>query len=127
MYAKNYGRGPNWLPGVIIKCRGVVSYHVRLAHDREIHRHQEQLHHRVVAAETNDNVISNSHDVVPLTPLVDTICDSDALDGLIDEIVSDNAEQIMNNPRAVADAVPAVDVPVKRLSRAKKLPKRYRD
>ena len=110
------------LTGYLVLLLNVVEYHVRLANDREIHQHQKQLRHRVVAAETNDNVISNSHDVVHLTPLADIICDSDALDGLIDEIVSDNAEQIIDNPRAVADAVPAVNVPVKRPSRAKKLP-----
>ena len=46
VYAKNYGAGPKWLPGVLVKAEGSVLWHVRLSDGRIIRRHVDQLRPR---------------------------------------------------------------------------------
>ena len=43
IYARNYGHGPKWLPGLIVKIEGAVLYHVKLKDDRVLRRHRDQL------------------------------------------------------------------------------------
>jgi len=52
VYVKNQGEGVNWLPGVIIKCTGPVSFHVKLNDGRERRCHQDQLRNRVSQADS---------------------------------------------------------------------------
>ena len=41
--ACNYGQGPLWLPGEVVRVSGSVSYSVALEDGRNVHRHTEQL------------------------------------------------------------------------------------
>ena len=43
VYARNFGVGPKWLPGVLQKAVGQVSFEVRLDDGRSIHRHIDHL------------------------------------------------------------------------------------
>ena len=47
IYARNYGHGPKWLPGLIVKIEGAVLYHVKLKDDRVLRRHRDQLRLRL--------------------------------------------------------------------------------
>ena len=47
VYAKNYGIGPVWLPGIVTKLDGAVTYHIQLEDGRDIRRHADQLRTRV--------------------------------------------------------------------------------
>ena len=46
VYARNYGPGEKWLPGVVVKLEGSVLVHVRLTDGRIVRRHLDQLHPR---------------------------------------------------------------------------------
>ena len=54
MYVKNYGDGQNWLPGVITKCTGPVSFHVKLKVGRERRCHQDQIRSRSTQEEPEE-------------------------------------------------------------------------
>ena len=59
VYARNYGAGPKWLPGHIVKVEGSVLYHVKLRDGRVQRRHIDQLRSRLVDcldATTSPNV-----------------------------------------------------------------------
>ena len=47
VFIRNYHRGERWLPGVIVKETGPVSFLVRLA-DGNCHCHQDQIRRRSV-------------------------------------------------------------------------------
>ena len=46
MYAKNFGQGQRWLPGIVAEVTGPVSVMVRLGDRRIIHRHLDHLRAR---------------------------------------------------------------------------------
>ena len=48
VYARNYGAGPKWLPGHIVKVEGSVLYHIKLRDGRVQRRHIDQLRSRLV-------------------------------------------------------------------------------
>ena len=47
VYVRNYGPGPKWLPGVVVKLQGSVLLEVRLEDGRIVRRHVDQLRSRV--------------------------------------------------------------------------------
>ena len=47
VYARNYGSGPLWLPGLVVGLRGSAMYDIQLSDKRVIRRHVDQLRSRV--------------------------------------------------------------------------------
>ena len=43
MYAKNYSGGKKWIPGIITKITGPVSYQVTLTDGRILKTHLDQI------------------------------------------------------------------------------------
>ena len=48
VFVKNFQSGEKWLPGVIVKKRGPVSFRVRLSDGQERRCHQDQIRSRTV-------------------------------------------------------------------------------
>ena len=46
VYARNYGSGPLWLPGMVVGLQGSVMLRVKLANGNVVVRHFDQLQHR---------------------------------------------------------------------------------
>ena len=46
VYAKNFGQGNRWLPGLIVSSKGPVSFEIELQNGKKCHRHQDHLRHR---------------------------------------------------------------------------------
>ena len=63
VYAKNYGHGPQLLPGCVVGFLGSAMYRVQLCNNHVIVRHADQLRHRVYP----DEITSLSEDCVPET------------------------------------------------------------
>ena len=61
MYVKNFGSGPQWLPGRAAEISGSVLYHVQIEDGRQRHCHQDHLCTRVV----EDDVIDTTAQAVP--------------------------------------------------------------
>ena len=82
VFVKNHGEGEKWLPGVITKCTGPVSFHVKLNDGRERCCHQDQLRSRFsqvdpeleeesetpTAADNFDLNLPPAAEVVPVQP-----------------------------------------------------------
>ena len=51
VYARNYSRGPKWLPGQVVQVEGSVLYQVKLKDGRVQRRHINQLRSRVADSE----------------------------------------------------------------------------
>nr|XP_034954613.1 uncharacterized protein K02A2.6-like [Zootoca vivipara] len=47
VWVRNYARGPTWVPGVISRASGPVSYYVTLSQDQVWRRHVDQLRRRI--------------------------------------------------------------------------------
>ncbi|XP_033024230.1 uncharacterized protein K02A2.6-like [Lacerta agilis] len=47
VWVRNYATGPIWVPGVISRATGPVSYHVTLSQGQVWRRHVDQLRHRI--------------------------------------------------------------------------------
>ncbi|XP_033002290.1 uncharacterized protein K02A2.6-like [Lacerta agilis] len=47
VWVRNYARGPIWVPGVISRATGPVSYHVTLSQGQVWRRHVDQLRRRI--------------------------------------------------------------------------------
>ena len=43
VYVKNFAPGPRWLPGVVTRRTGPLSYVIRLANEREVRRHVDHV------------------------------------------------------------------------------------
>ena len=52
VYARNYGSGPQWLPGHIVDFQGTAMYVVKLRDNREMVRHIDQLRPRLCVGES---------------------------------------------------------------------------
>ena len=61
VYARNYRRGPIWLPGMVIGRSGAVSYTVLLEDGRSVHKHIDQLRSRV-ASDQDDSLARELHE-----------------------------------------------------------------
>ena len=46
VYAKNFGQGNRWLPGLIVSSKGPVSFEIKLQNGKKCRRHQDHLRHR---------------------------------------------------------------------------------
>ena len=53
VYCKNYGSGPNWIPGVVTETMGSTMYEVELADGAKTRRHTEQLRSRLVLQDSD--------------------------------------------------------------------------
>ena len=51
VYARNYGSGPQWLPGKVVGLQGTAMYCIRLLDNREVVRHIDQLCPRLTSGE----------------------------------------------------------------------------
>ena len=56
VYARNYGAGPKWLPGHVVKVEGSVLYHVKLRDGRVQRRHIDQLRVRLEDSQDSPDV-----------------------------------------------------------------------
>lgn len=54
VFARNYGRGPPWVPAVIGRATGPISYEVTLPDGRVLRRHVDQLRRRAMAPCTSE-------------------------------------------------------------------------
>ena len=154
VYAKNYGPGPKWLPGVVVELEGSVLVQVRLADGRMVRRHVDQLHPRVGEMEENgssqhqrseegDNAIDTepeipTSDSTPSTepPPASTendqqVSESANAEGLSpDNMTSGSQESVSESANAeglLPDQEPHVGSrePARRSGRARKPPQRY--
>ena len=53
VYARNYGQGPLWLPGLVVGFEGSTVCGVRLSDSRVVRRHGDQLRFRAGGCETD--------------------------------------------------------------------------
>ena len=53
VWVQNYNGEKKWIPGIVIKKTGPVSYQVTVEHDRLWKRHADQLRHRVEESVTD--------------------------------------------------------------------------
>ena len=60
VWVQTYSGEKKWIPGIIIKKTGPVSYQVTVEHDRLWKRHTDQLRHRVEECVTNTKNEENS-------------------------------------------------------------------
>ena len=51
VYARNFGQGEVWLPGIISEVTGPVSYVIKLTDGRTVRRHQDHVRRRYVLPE----------------------------------------------------------------------------
>ena len=64
---KNYGSGPEWIPGVVADVKGSVNYRVLTGDGRLIHRHVDQVQPRRAMIEGTDGV-QQSDSGLPVNP-----------------------------------------------------------
>ena len=64
---KNYGSGPEWIPGVVADVKGSVNYRVLTGDGRLIHRHVDQVQPRRAMIEGTDGV-QQSDSGLPVGP-----------------------------------------------------------
>ena len=62
VHVRNFSQGPMWIPGVVIRVRGPVSYTVELANGEQKCRHVDHLRPRV---ETAEESVPDWADVIP--------------------------------------------------------------
>ena len=68
VYARNYGQGSKWLPGLVIETEGSVLFRVRLIDGRIICRHVDQLRSRIGAdgpSEAEEELVDGPSQVNP--------------------------------------------------------------
>ena len=68
VYARNYGQGSKWLPGLVIDTEGSVLFRVRLIDGRIICRHVDQLRSRIGAdgpSEAEEELVDGPSQVNP--------------------------------------------------------------
>ena len=51
VHVRNFSQGPMWIPGVVIRVRGLISYTVELANGEQKHRHVDHLRPRAEESE----------------------------------------------------------------------------
>ena len=51
MYARNFGTGSRWLPGVILEISGPVSYLIKLTNGHLVRRRQDYIRCRLTSAD----------------------------------------------------------------------------
>ena len=68
VFVKNFAPGPKWLPGIIIKSTGPVSYVVVLNDGREVRRHVDHIRERREKSTDVIDVQMNVPSNMPLTP-----------------------------------------------------------
>ena len=75
VYAKNFGQGPPWLPGVIQDLKGPVSYTIELQDGRVVQRHVDHVRARTAtvqpSVEMNDYPIIKTPSQNPELPPTD--------------------------------------------------------
>ncbi len=72
VFARNYHHGDRWLPGVIQKKTGPVSFHVLLTDGRERRCHQDQLRLRTVDVQIPDRPVELDDLAISASPEVAT-------------------------------------------------------
>ena len=55
LYAQNFSGSPRWLPVIVTKITGPVSYHVKTQDGIVLRRHTDQLRPRLGSAELDNN------------------------------------------------------------------------
>jgi len=55
VYVKNFTETPAWVPGVIKKCRGPLSYLIKLLNDKIVRRHVDHVKIRLSKHDISDS------------------------------------------------------------------------
>ena len=72
VFVRNYHQGDKWLPGMIQRKTGPVSFHVLLTDGRERRCHQDQIRLRTVEVQVPDRSVKLEDLVIPTSPEVAT-------------------------------------------------------
>ena len=77
VYVRNFNGSPKWLPGVIVKRTGPVSYLVQLE-NTQVHCHQDHIRIRTIVTVTSDSQLTSHQnselneddmeDIIPILP-----------------------------------------------------------
>ena len=70
VYVKDFSGKEDWLPGIIIKIQGPLSYLVELEDERVVRRHVDHVKSRVSLTEPKDNHTNDADEVLP-PPIVE--------------------------------------------------------
>ena len=73
VFVKNFGNGPNWIPGEIKEVRGPVSYGITVNDGRLLRRHIDHIRIRTVADSTITEHKNSFHDLQWLQVIQTTI------------------------------------------------------
>ena len=65
VYARNYGQGPLWLPGLVVGLEGSALYRIRLTDNRVVRRHGDQLRVRTDNCETDSPAADAALEDIP--------------------------------------------------------------
>jgi transposase InsO family protein len=107
VYARNYGPGPLWLPGLVIGQQGSVMYEIRLNDNREIRRHVDQLRPRVSTGESDASITDTTDSAVQ---------DMAVGGGAVTETTEPETTEVAQNsseatPPLLAEATRSTDLP----------------
>ena len=101
VFVKNYGQGSKWLPCVISRQTGPVSFVVTFGDGRERRVHQDQIRNRTVSIETLPKEVIVTPEEVPIPELpVDLPADSP-----VTSSTSDSSHESEPEPPAVSPVV----------------------
>ena len=70
VYARNYGPGPRWLPGLVVGLQGSAMFQIRLSDNHVVVRHVDQLRHRQCSDQTFTSASNSAAE--------DTVIDDDS-------------------------------------------------
>ena len=79
VFVYNFHGSPQWLPAIVIKQTGLVTFLLELEDKHQVHRHQNHIHHR---ASTDNTVILDNQssddidDFLPILPRVNDPVDA---------------------------------------------------
>ena len=101
VYARNYSIGPTWLPGIILKQTGPVSFVLKLERGYEWHRHADQLRKRLDTNNSTKNTPSKSEDTEFDFPVESVPCTTNTPPQSSTDISNDTSSLSEDNPSNV--------------------------
>ena len=122
VYVKNFASGSKWLPGVIHRQSGPVSFVVDLLDGRQVRRHQDHVRVRTDAEEKGSQSVSHKDGVSSSMDSVAPVC----IDGLSEQTTSPAPAATPIPPSTAQSVTQSVDSPVapRRSERQHKPPER---
>lgn len=129
VYVKNFASGSKWLPGVIHRQSGPVSFVVDLLDGRQVRRHQDHVRVRTDAEEKGSQSVSHKDGGSSSMDCVAPVCIDGLLrppDGLSEQTASPAPAAAPIPPSAAQSVTQSVDSPVapRRSERQHKPPER---